>query len=369
MVSWGNANEARADEPGPDALPITVVAVQTGEAFDQAEALTKALRNSVRGSKGWSLGEGDFALEVLTLSLKCSTPVDASCESRIADQIKADRFVWGVVEKKGEEIIGEVHLWIRGKGSTQHPLRYSANLTEPEDDALRKVAIDALDTLTGGPPKGSVLVKAGNVAGQVFFDGQPVGALTAGQGTFSLASGPHRVIVKAPGFADIEAQVAVRPNATVEVVLNPVPAEPEAPVNWRKIGGYAGVGLGVAMAGVGVFSTLKVNNIQNDDAFVTYRAKFPESQDVCDAAKNPNDFSNGGNAPEGSSDIAGLCDDAATFELMQAIFYGLGAVSGGVGIYLLATSGDGQEGSAQTGLSVRPTIGKTSGSVDVTYTF
>src|SRR5262245_47852322 len=75
-------------EPGPDAIPVTVVAVQTADADDQAEALTKALRSAVRRMHGWSLGEGDYSLEVLVLSLKCSEPPDASCESRIADQIR-----------------------------------------------------------------------------------------------------------------------------------------------------------------------------------------------------------------------------------------------------------------------------------------
>jgi hypothetical protein len=358
---------ALADEPGPDALPITVVAVQTNEAYDQAEALTKAVRNAVRASRGWSLGEGDFSLEVLTLSLKCPAPPDAACESRIADQIKAERYVWGVVDKKGEEIVGELHLWVRGKGSTQHALRYSANLTEPEDDALRKVALDSINELTGGAPKGSVLVKAGNVAGQVFLDGQPVGALANGQGTFSIGSGPHRVIVKAPGFADIESPVTVRPNTTVELVLNPIPQAPEKPVDWRRIGGFVGVGLGVALTGAGVYSSLQVSSIQNDEKFDAYRAQFTSGVDVCDAAKKPNDFAQAG-AGAGSAEVVAMCDDAATFEMMQAVFYGVGAVTGGVGIYLLATSGE-DEGTPKTGLSVKPKIGRDSGSMNLQLTF
>src|ERR1051325_936057 len=91
-------------EPGPDALPINVIAVQTADADDQAEALTKALRTAVRATAGWSLGEGDYSLEVLTLSLKCPEPPDANCQSRIADQIKADRYIWGVIQKKGSTI-------------------------------------------------------------------------------------------------------------------------------------------------------------------------------------------------------------------------------------------------------------------------
>ena len=95
-------------EPGPDVLPISVIAVQTADADDQAEALTKALRTAVRATPGWSLGEGDYSLEVLTLSLKCPEPPDASCQSRIADQIKADRYIWGVIQKELDGLVASL---------------------------------------------------------------------------------------------------------------------------------------------------------------------------------------------------------------------------------------------------------------------
>ena len=129
-----------AAEPGPDTLPISVIAIQTDVADDQAEALTKALRNAVRAMPGWSLGEGDFSLEVLTLSLKCPEPPDASCQSRIADQIKSDRYVWGTIKKKAGIVRGDVHLWVRGKGTSNQALEYSANLTEANDESLKKIA-------------------------------------------------------------------------------------------------------------------------------------------------------------------------------------------------------------------------------------
>src|SRR3954469_24743956 len=138
-------------EPGPDTLPINVIAVQTADADDQAEALTKALRTAVRAMPGWSLGEGDYSLEVLTLSLKCTDPPDANCQSRIADQIKADRFIWGTIQKKGPNVQGSLYLWVRGKGTNKVPVSYSATLTEANDDALRKIANSSMDQLTGGP--------------------------------------------------------------------------------------------------------------------------------------------------------------------------------------------------------------------------
>ena len=129
---------------------------------------------------------------------------DANCQSRIADQIKSDRYVWGTLKKKGEHVIGDVHLWVRGKGTSNWPLEYTANLTEANDDALKKIASEAIGQLTGGPPKASIHLRVGSAAGQVFIDGQPVGALRGGDGTFTVPSGPHKVTVRAVGYADME---------------------------------------------------------------------------------------------------------------------------------------------------------------------
>lgn len=352
-----------AAEPGPDTLPINIVAVQTGDAYDNAESLTKALRVALKAVPGWSLAEGDYSLEVLTLSLKCGDVPDAACQSRIADQIKADRFIWGNVEKKGNNVSGQLHLWVRGQGTTSTPVEYSANLTEPNDEALGRVASDALTALTGGPPRGTIHVKAGTVSGQVFLDGQPVGALVNGEGTFPASAGPRRILVKAPGYLDVESSVVVKPTVTADVALTPLPATVHEPTNWRRVGGFVGLGGGVAFGAVGLVSLLQVNGVRNDTEFLQYAEGFSTSEpDVCGKAK-------AGVVLLGRPDpaaITDLCDKAATFELLQAIFFPLAAVSGGVGIYLLATSGNAAPQPA-TGWTLRPSVGVDSGRLSATY--
>lgn len=353
---------ASAADPGPDTLPINIVAVQTSDAYDQAEALTKALRAALKGVPGWSLAEGDYSLEVLTLSLKCGDIPDAACQSRIADQIKADRYIWGNIEKKGGNVAGQLHLWVRGQGTTSTPVEYSANLTEPNDEALRKVANDALQALTGGAPMGKVHVKAGTVAGQVFIDGKPVGALANGEGTFSAGSGQHRVMVKAPGYLDVESQAVVKPNVTADVTLTPLPAEVSEPTNWKKIGGYIGIGAGAAFGVVGLVGSIKVAGIRGEKVIDDYRINAPkDGGNICDVARKDTakQFAT-------SAEVAGLCDDAATFEIVQLVFYPLAAITAGAGVYLLATSGDGGSAPA-TGWTVRPTVGKDAGRINMTY--
>ncbi len=355
--------EALADEPGANALPITVVAIQTADADDQAEALTKALRNAVRQSLGWSLGEGDYSLEVLALSLKCAEPIDSSCESRIADQIRADRFVWGTINKKGGQVAGDLHMWVRGKGSTKVPLNYSANLTEPNDDSLKRISADTIGQLTGGPPSGSVNVRAGNLPGQVFVDGKPVGAIAASGGTFSLPAGQHTVAVRAPGYSEAQSLVQVKPNGTAEVSVTLVAQAAESKTDWRKVGGGVSLGLGVASAVVGFVSMTPVRSVQDDEAFKGYASKFTSDVDVCTQAKN--------DPSAAAQDVASKCSKAKTFEVVQAVTFPLAAVASGVGIYLLATSDWSGRKSApkqpQTGFSVTPLVGPQAGKLDVTY--
>lgn len=360
-------HEARADETA-DTLPITVIGIQTANADDQAEALTAALRNAVRSQAGWSLGQGEYSLEVLALGLKCVQPPDPTCESRIADQIKADRFIWGIITKKAGTVRGEVHFWQRGKGSTKVDVDYSANLTEPTDDALKKVATDAVVALTGGAAKGTIKIQAGNVPGQVFADGEPIGALDNGNGVFSLPVGTHKIVVRAQGYADMEASVTVKPNDSASVSLTPVVQEPETPTNWRRIGGFVGLGAGVAFGAVGLFGALTTNAANNDldeergPDQRSYRDDY-KGKDACDEAK-------AGNGPNAAV-VDDVCSSGKTGQILQIVFFPLAAITGGVGTYLLLTSYDEDAPASddKAGFSVEPRVGLEGGKVDLTYRF
>jgi type II secretory pathway pseudopilin PulG len=360
-LSAGSSSTLAA-EPGPDTLPINVIAIQTNDADDQAEALTKALRVAVRLVPGWSLGEGDYSLEVLTLSLKCPEPPDANCQSRIADQIKSDRYVWGTLKKKGDRVSGEVHLWVRAKGTSNWPLEYTSNLTEANDDALKKIAGEAIAQLTGGPPKAGIHVRVGSAAGQVFVDGEPVGALKDGEGTFMVLSGPHKVTVKAVGYADMESQVVVKPNGTpTEVSLALVPVSDTTPLNGKRIGGFSAIGVGVVFGIVGIAAAAKVNSVQGTVNIA--RAGMASSTDVCSSG-----FISGYTAGKiTGSQLSDACSTGKTFQTLQIVSFPLAAIAGGVGIFLVATSN--KPAHRTSGFSVDPQIGPGTGKLDLSYTW
>jgi hypothetical protein len=383
------AAPALAAPPGPDALPVAVVAVKSDEALDQAEALTQALRKAIRDSDGWSLGEATQALEFLVVKMKCDEPIDAACEARIAEVIKADRYIWCVINfEEGDEttVTGELNFFVRGKGTNKVPIRYSANLTDPNDDSLMELANKWIDEATGGAPKGSLKITTGGVAGQLFMDDAPVGALSAEGGTFKLPAGRHRIVVKAPGYADAETTVVVRPATTVEANLTLVETEEGEGADVRMIGGFAAVAVGAGLGGVGLWQSLEVNEVRGDPRMANYRSRLTQSINACEHAETattppilpgnvaPQDAPDGydSTSDPDPGEVRDLCKRAKKGEIIQAVVFPLAAVSAGVGLYLLGTSslfGSDSEGDELEALTVEPLVGPEGGAITVTYRF
>jgi hypothetical protein len=368
---------ASAAPAGQDALPVAVVQLKTDDALDQAEALTQALRKAVRDSQGWSLREGNFSLDFLAVQMKCSEPIDAACEARISEVIQAERYVWGVLQftdKKQATVTGTLHFFVRGKGTSKTDLNFSANLTDPNDDALIRLARDALNKVTGGPPRGVVKVLTGGAAGQLYVDGKPLGAVGAEGGSYQLPSGPHTIVVKAPGHADATAQINVKPLVTVEVSVTLTPIEDDTPIDGRMIGGFVALGLGAVAGGIGLWAALEVNSIRNDEGVAAYANGVRSSQDYCEFAENNVVV----NQPGASSptDVADKCDKASTFEIIQIVSFPVAAVGVGVGAYLLGTSSlatggedESEEKETPAAWSIEPAVGPHRQSVHVRYKF
>ncbi len=390
-AGWASAGAARAAEPGPDTQPLNVVAIEGNDAEDQAEALTKALRNAVRASGGWSLSPGDYSMEVLVLSMKCADPPDATCQAKIADEIKVDRYIWGYLKKlKNGNVGGELALWVRGKGTTKTPVEYSANLTEANDDSLKRVANDAFNKLTGGSPKGGVPVKAGAEGGQLFIAGEPVGALTNGEATLQIPSGTHALTVKAPGYDDAQSQVVIKPGKTTDVSLTLTKAVQKSGMSGRAIAGIVMIGGGVAAAGGGAVagliqvSTNSSANKPNQPYWdILQQSPLKVPQDYASALKNdfakapaPKKNSNGTTLtkPELAKKAPAaleVCSKNSTLTTMQIILYPAGAVIAGVGLYLFITAPSSSKPpqAASAGWSFDPVVGPDGGKLDLTYRF
>jgi hypothetical protein len=328
------ASAARADAPGPNAPPIQVIAVRSDDAEDQADALTAALRNRVRALRGYSLGDGDYALEVLTLGLKCGEVPDETCQTKIGNQIHADRFVWGSVKrsKNAKQVVAELHLWTRGRPSTKTEFTFSDNLTAPGDDGLRRLVDEALGVLLERhkPPAAVAAArppapKAAPATTAPTSPEPPDATTAAGNGAESSGSNLHSTL------------------------------------------GWTGVGVGSALIAAGVFSAIRVSSIESDDSVERYRQGFHTDVDSCDQAKAGVHSQVPGAATP--TEMQDFCSTAKTFQVLEYVFFGLGAITAGTGIYLLATDSNASAARSKSYFAITPPVGRSGGRVEFGFRF
>jgi hypothetical protein len=337
---------AHADPPGPNALAIHVISVQSDDAEDQADALTGALRSRVRALHGFSLGEGDFALEVLTLGFKCGETPDEACQAKIADHIHADRYVWGTLKriKANKQVVADLHFWVRSHPTSRTQFTYSDGLTAPGDEALKRLADDALTKLLG-------VHKAPPAAPSTGPTAVPAPAQSGAAG-----------VARAPA-----ASAAPAKSSSMTLSTGSTAELGEGRGNGHRTAGWAGVGLGGALIAAGVYSAVRVHDVDTNAEFQLYRAGFRPGVDVCDQARAGVDAKIVGAATP--AEAQDFCSQATTFQTLQFVFFGLGAVSAGAGIYLLATDKSGVPAGPQTSWTLAPSVSRSSGRLQLRVAF
>jgi hypothetical protein len=368
------SRSARAEAPGARATPVHVLAIDSDDAEDQADALTGALRSRIRAAPAWSLQETQHSLGMLTAALRCPAKPDAACLQRIGDQLHTDRFIWGVLTKApGQQVSAEVHLWARGKPDATAKETYSDNLKDQNDEVLRKIAARILDRVSGGPATGTITVHVGDAEGALWINGQRRQSLEHGTASVEVAPGTYTVEVRSSGFAPAQqAGVVVTPGQETHVALqlqavhtteSPVTSGEGSHTDVRRIVAWTLVGAG-AVAGViaaveGVrFLSLR-SDLDND------RNKVPSNiPDVCavNGATNPA-------AGTACNDFNGAKSARTTGVLVGSA--GLVALAAGAALLL---TDHGKEGDVQAqgtlGLRVLPYAApREGGGVNVALTF
>lgn len=186
---------ARADNSAAHSVQVAVLALDSDDAEEQADALTGALRSKIRNSQGWSLVETTQTLGMLTAALRCpGKPIPAECEQRIAEQLKTERFIFGYVTKgpQAGQVTAEVHLFQKSKQDTIIRESFSDNLKDANDDTLRGKAQKIVERL-GGSAVGTIVVKMGAENGEVIIDGEKRVPLQNGVAHVELSPGTHSV--------------------------------------------------------------------------------------------------------------------------------------------------------------------------------
>ena len=364
LVSLLVPRTARADQPGAHTVPVAVLAFDSEDSEEQADALTSALRSRIRAAQGWSLIETTQSLGMMTAAFKCPTRPTPECQQKIAEQIKAERYIFGFVTKgpASGQVTAEIHLYQRAKNDTVLKEAYADNLKDGNDDSLRKIAARIVDRL-GGSAVGVIVVKSSEPSGDVVVDGEKHVPLDKGTARIELSAGGHSVEVASANGGTSKRNIIVTAGRETVVEFSGAPTtEPPkeaAKSSTLKIVGGVTMGAGAVLGAIAVIELVRFLDLQSqgDD-----RAAQLDKNNKDDGAKPCREYDQKCRDIDGSSKAAsGL-----------AIGLGAGAaVAIGVGAYIFFTDPGSGEKTATTKPRTRlvPSIGAGSGSLTVLGTF
>jgi len=366
---------AHAEPPNAKATPVYVLSIWTDDADDQADALTQALRSRVRQAQGWSLLETPQSFETLAIALKCPAKPDPPCLQRIADQLHADHYIWGMMGRKKApgEVTADMHLWSRGKPEGDGSESYNENLKDASDESLRQIATRLFGKVTGGVAGGTLVVHAGSGAGSVTVDGVDKGTLEGGVARVDVGSGPHTIGVRIPGFASPVQPASVALGAEQELTFALAPAVPagqdtttHSSFPLRKVATYSTLVAGAGLLVAGGIEGLAWLNDSNASKTDRKSVPNPPVTDVCKTGYNAQ-----------AVDACQKSKDAITSSELGWTFAAVGAALVGTGFVLML----GDHGSSDaprdattpaTGkpkVDVVPLVGTRGGALDLRVTF
>lgn len=364
---------------------MQVVAVSSADAYEQAKALTIALKRAVQRTEGWTLGSGDYSLEVMVAAFNCKMPPDSKCQQRIGDKMGTHAYIWGQLKRSGSDVVAHLRFWQNGAQKRETTIRYTAHLTDASDDTLLSIARNAFDGLIGAA-MGKVLINAGNVNGDVLIDGRHAGSIKNGHAELSVSVGEHEIRIRAAGYHEAVGTATVNAGETAQVTLAPTRVDSghnsagtgpgavgaEHGTDFRKVAGYTGVGVGGAVALTGGYFWLKsfLQSQNPSEGYKKYQAGLAPSQDACaEAAKGVVSSEPGAASP---AQVKSDCDANARTKTLAFVLLPIGAVIAGVGTYLLLTDPSSSSSDrASRGLKFMPdvAIGPNGGSVNMNVTF
>lgn len=348
LASLFTASSAFAADPEP----VQVLSLQSDDAVDQAQALTVALKNAAQHQSLVKLVPGDYSLEVLSLALGCPDTPDDTCLDKIANKIKSPAFVWGTLQKSDKKLDLKLNLYRKNGPSRATEIKYSpkANDTEAANDLADRALSQLLSSKStkpsedAGPASGKLLLSADDLEGEIVIDGAPAGTLRDGHAELPLDPGDHDVTVRVDGYREAEGTVTVASGKNVVLRLHPVklgePLHPRAPRDESAAehssnasAAWGAIIVGGAFGVAGIYSTLRVNSINHDSDFSSYRAGISKNDDACVEANR------GRVVPNATTPgrISDLCSQSKTFEALQYVFFGLGAIAAGTGALILLT--------------------------------
>jgi hypothetical protein len=332
------------------AVEIEVLALSSNDAVEEAAAMTDAFHHALVAAPAMTDAGKSRALEAVALAIGCDEPMLPACAPKLAATLKSDRFVYGVVKKTPPNRITVTVALYDASVSKTAPARTAVRTYEASpvsrDGAspeLQRIAQGLLFELIGGHSKASIEVvvsgPAAAMTGDLYEGDTLLAKVTGGRATVEAGAGKHHLELRAAGYATAIADVDVGPDGAHAEFI-PVSSAARAPTDWKLYKGIGFAGGGLLFLTLGAVESFGIRSIQNDPNLATYRRRWPTSTgDTCSQAQNGVEGPGlaGSYTTKLAPTVSSLCSSASTKEILQWVFYAVGAAGVGYGGYLIWT--------------------------------
>jgi hypothetical protein len=256
-----------------------------------ARDLSKAVRREVVDTPGHQLSEARVSLEQLSLVQDCD-PEELSCLGKIAKQLGVSGFIFGKLSKEGSGAFAELSLFDAKTQSIKRTTRTMFAVREVSDADIQRKAEELVSGLLAPPPPPKP---------------QPV------------EPAPPRVLPVPDESGD------------------PQPLEASSDgLSGKRVAGFALLGGAALSVGLSVFAFVEIDRAEHNVDLDRYRRAVGQSDptvdDVCDEAAGERRY---GLDDDSFAQVKDQCGAGRTFEVLQFVFLGAAAVSGGLSAYML----------------------------------
>ncbi len=380
---------------------ITVLGLRSATADEpMAVRITDALRQAAEAATSSRLTHSgrENELNQLLIVFDCEEPTE-DCMSQIGESLNSQRLVFGLVEPESGRANADYAVALSffnvETGRVERTLREVIPRDMNAHDMIEPVAM-YYSAITGSVVTGELAIRCNVEGARVLVGGDAVGTTTAAPLVLrNLDPGEVSVVVEHDEYTTFRETITVEAGqlAEFEVTLSQIeqdggtdvpdpdevdttpPPTPLPPPGGRRSLAWLGWtfgGLALASVGVGVWQGMSVLSAESD--IESDLNNWGEGVDICAAAADGESPSNQADDPATftGAEVADLCDSASTSQIMQFVFYGVGAALGAVAIWILVreyTRDDSDEEANRSRLSVAPFVFDGGAALSASLTF
>jgi hypothetical protein len=379
---------------------VVVLGIRSVEGDDDvANDITEQLRSAARGIEGWNVSNTAVSMAQMSLAHGCDE-IDASCLAEIAKGLGADRIIYGTLRRttarEDFDYALNVNLFAADTREIMRSVDDTIPRTHVDFQSLASRADRLVARLASITKGGAIDVQANVPDAQVTVNGQIVGTTRDGALRLEgLQPGRYRVVINKDGYTPFDSTVSVveGEDTSIAAVLAVIGATTNYPTEEEVHHGHHLAWLGWTLIGVSAASLIGlgvslgiIEGINNDKTYNRYRDAVAQGnaelvrmnmsqavvKDVCTAAKSGAHY--GTFTPSEVKDVAGKCNTADTFEVLQWVFLGTAVASGAAGTFLVLTadggkSDDQERGARGPSLVVLPVVGPQTAMLNATLRF